>query len=202
MRASWRRPRPAGSADLALLSEPAARRRICAVPQSRAERETPWPFTSFRHRLRRTWPPRTARSTCASPWRAPSHCGCARAGSAGTSASAASTCCSATSEGCRSDCGYCGLARTRPGSYGDKSFIRVEWPLVRTDDLVERMARFEPEPDPALHLDGHPRPRLPRHLRHRATITERGPDSGIGPRRAADAQRAGGWRISGRPVST
>ena len=47
-------------------------------------------------------------------------------------------------QGCRSDCGYCGLARTRPGSYEDKSFIRVEWPLVRTDDLVERMTRFEP----------------------------------------------------------
>ncbi len=46
-------------------------------------------------------------------------------------------------EGCLSDCGYCGLARTRPGSYEDKSFIRVEWPLVRTDDLVERMARHE-----------------------------------------------------------
>ncbi len=43
-------------------------------------------------------------------------------------------------DGCRSDCGYCGLARTRPGTYEDKSFIRVEWPLVRTDDLVERMA--------------------------------------------------------------
>ncbi|MGD0942972.1 MAG: radical SAM protein [Acidimicrobiales bacterium] len=47
-------------------------------------------------------------------------------------------------QGCRSDCGYCGLARTRPGSYEDKSFIRVEWPLVRTDDLVERVALFEP----------------------------------------------------------
>ena len=43
-------------------------------------------------------------------------------------------------DGCRSDCSYCGLARTRPGSYGDKSFIRVEWPLVPTDELVERMA--------------------------------------------------------------
>lgn len=43
-------------------------------------------------------------------------------------------------EGCLSDCGYCGLARTRPGDYGDKSFIRVEWPLVRTDELVDRMA--------------------------------------------------------------
>ncbi len=46
-------------------------------------------------------------------------------------------------DGCRSDCAYCGLARTRPGSYEDKSFIRVEWPLVRTDDLVDRMARHE-----------------------------------------------------------
>ncbi|HEV3362689.1 MAG TPA: radical SAM protein [Acidimicrobiia bacterium] len=43
-------------------------------------------------------------------------------------------------DGCRSDCGYCGLARTRPGTYEDKSFIRVEWPLVRTDELVDRMA--------------------------------------------------------------
>jgi biotin synthase-related radical SAM superfamily protein len=46
-------------------------------------------------------------------------------------------------EGCLSDCGYCGLARTRPGAYEDKSFIRVEWPLVRTDDLVDRMAEHE-----------------------------------------------------------
>ena len=46
-------------------------------------------------------------------------------------------------DGCQSDCGYCGLARTRPGNYDDKSFIRVEWPLVRTDDLVERMAAKE-----------------------------------------------------------
>jgi biotin synthase-related radical SAM superfamily protein len=46
-------------------------------------------------------------------------------------------------EGCRSDCGYCGLARSRAGAYEDKSFIRVEWPLVGTDDLVERMGRYE-----------------------------------------------------------
>ncbi len=45
--------------------------------------------------------------------------------------------------GCRSDCSYCGLARTRPGAYEDKSFIRVEWPLVGTDELVTRMARHE-----------------------------------------------------------
>lgn len=45
--------------------------------------------------------------------------------------------------GCRSDCSYCGLARTRPGDYEDKSFIRVEWPLVNTDELVDRMAKYE-----------------------------------------------------------
>jgi len=46
-------------------------------------------------------------------------------------------------EGCQSDCGYCGLARSRAGQYEDKSFIRVEWPLVATDELVERLARHE-----------------------------------------------------------
>jgi biotin synthase-related radical SAM superfamily protein len=45
--------------------------------------------------------------------------------------------------GCLSDCGYCGLARTRPGNYEDKSFIRVEWPLVNTDFLANRMAEHE-----------------------------------------------------------
>lgn len=45
--------------------------------------------------------------------------------------------------GCLSDCGYCGLARTRPGTYEDKSFIRVDWPLVSTDELIDRMARYE-----------------------------------------------------------
>ncbi|MHB8619905.1 MAG: radical SAM protein [Chloroflexota bacterium] len=43
-------------------------------------------------------------------------------------------------DGCKSDCGYCGLARSRPGSYDEKSFIRVEWPLVPTDRLIDRMA--------------------------------------------------------------
>ena len=47
-------------------------------------------------------------------------------------------------EGCLSDCGYCGLARTRRVDYGE-AFIRVEWPLVGTDQLVDRMAEHEPE---------------------------------------------------------
>jgi biotin synthase len=45
--------------------------------------------------------------------------------------------------GCLSDCSYCGLARTRPGAYEEKSFIRVEWPLVDTDMLVNRMAEHK-----------------------------------------------------------
>jgi len=47
-------------------------------------------------------------------------------------------------DGCRSDCGYCGLARSREGAYQDKSFIRVDWPLVSTDELVARMVEVAP----------------------------------------------------------
>jgi biotin synthase len=46
-------------------------------------------------------------------------------------------------QGCQSDCGYCGLARSRAGDYEDKSFIRVEWPVVETDELVDRLVRYE-----------------------------------------------------------
>ncbi len=47
-------------------------------------------------------------------------------------------------DGCYSDCGYCGLARTRPGHYEDRSFIRVDWPLYETELVIERIARYEP----------------------------------------------------------
>lgn len=46
-------------------------------------------------------------------------------------------------DGCLSDCGYCGLARTRPGDYEDRSFIRVDWPLYQTDTVIDRIARYE-----------------------------------------------------------
>lgn len=46
-------------------------------------------------------------------------------------------------DGCFSDCAYCGLARTRPGKYEDKSFIRVDWPLLETDRVVDQMAKYE-----------------------------------------------------------
>jgi len=46
--------------------------------------------------------------------------------------------------GCLSDCGYCGLARSRSGDVQeDKSFIRVEWPLYETDQVIEQMVKYE-----------------------------------------------------------
>jgi biotin synthase len=45
---------------------------------------------------------------------------------------------------CLSDCGYCGLARSRPvRGESERSFIRVEWPLLATDELCERLVRYE-----------------------------------------------------------
>ena len=46
-------------------------------------------------------------------------------------------------EGCRANCTYCGLARHREESrdYADRNFIRVDWPTVRVDDMLERIAQ-------------------------------------------------------------
>ena len=42
--------------------------------------------------------------------------------------------------------------------------------------------------DPAVHLDGHPRPRLPRHLRHHRAHRGAGARAAVHPGRAADAE--------------
>lgn len=41
-------------------------------------------------------------------------------------------------EGCCANCAYCGLQRVREGSYNRKSFIRVPWPLVSLEEIIER----------------------------------------------------------------
>ncbi len=41
--------------------------------------------------------------------------------------------------GCTANCSYCGLSKIRPGMYEKKSFIRVGWPVFRTEEVVERM---------------------------------------------------------------
>ena len=45
-------------------------------------------------------------------------------------------------DGCVGRCAYCGLSRTRlPDTpWSERSFIRVDWPAVRLDDVVERLA--------------------------------------------------------------
>ena len=40
-------------------------------------------------------------------------------------------------EGCSANCAYCGLAKKRPGTYGEKSFIHVEWPLFSMTKIID-----------------------------------------------------------------
>ncbi|HID72569.1 TPA: hypothetical protein EYP38_01390, partial [Candidatus Micrarchaeota archaeon] len=44
-------------------------------------------------------------------------------------------------EGCGARCAYCGLSRSRRVSlaWEERSFIRVDWPVVPLDDLVRRL---------------------------------------------------------------
>lgn len=41
-------------------------------------------------------------------------------------------------EGCAANCAYCGLQRAREGTYHKKSFIRVDWPMVSTEEILAR----------------------------------------------------------------
>jgi biotin synthase len=45
-------------------------------------------------------------------------------------------------EGCRANCAYCGLARHREAErdYADRNFIRVDWPAVPMEEVVDRVA--------------------------------------------------------------
>jgi biotin synthase-related radical SAM superfamily protein len=40
-------------------------------------------------------------------------------------------------EGCAASCAYCGLNKRRSGSYDEKSFIMVQWPLFSMDVIIE-----------------------------------------------------------------
>ncbi|HLG30731.1 MAG TPA: radical SAM protein [Candidatus Brocadiales bacterium] len=46
-------------------------------------------------------------------------------------------------DSCFANCAYCGLARTRPANEGDRSFIRVEWPVLQTSKVIERIAKYQ-----------------------------------------------------------
>ena len=51
-------------------------------------------------------------------------------------------------EGCRANCSYCGLARHRDAKtdYAERNFIRVDWPTLRLDDMLARVAAVQPSP--------------------------------------------------------
>jgi len=40
--------------------------------------------------------------------------------------------------GCHATCAYCGLQKARDMEYSKKNFIRVEWPTVKLEDIIER----------------------------------------------------------------
>jgi len=42
-------------------------------------------------------------------------------------------------DGCTARCAYCGLSRTRPGSYAAKGFIRVRWPTLPFRVVLDAM---------------------------------------------------------------
>jgi biotin synthase len=46
-------------------------------------------------------------------------------------------------EGCRANCAYCGLARHREAErdYADRNFIRVDWPAVPMEEVVDIVSR-------------------------------------------------------------
>lgn len=44
-------------------------------------------------------------------------------------------------EGCSANCAYCGLARKRPGTYREKSFIHVDWPLYSMAEIIAAINR-------------------------------------------------------------
>ncbi len=63
-------------------------------------------------------------------------------------------------EGCRANCAYCGLARHREAerNYADRNFIRVDWPAVPMDEIVDRVAADVAgiAVSPHVHLNDHP----------------------------------------------
>lgn len=40
--------------------------------------------------------------------------------------------------GCHATCAYCGLQKARDMEFSKKNFIRVEWPTVKVDEIIER----------------------------------------------------------------
>lgn len=48
-------------------------------------------------------------------------------------------------DGCRANCGYCGLARERVAPPEEDTFIRVKWPVYELEHIIERLKQPPPE---------------------------------------------------------
>lgn len=47
-------------------------------------------------------------------------------------------------EGCHANCAYCGLSRERAGTYQEKSFIHVSWPVFPVAEIIESINHSPP----------------------------------------------------------
>ena len=66
--------------------------------------------------------------------------------------------------GCAANCSYCGLARERPGMAEDNTFIRVSWPLFKTDVVARRIGEHRISRNRTDHrIPGARRPVLTHH---------------------------------------
>lgn len=74
-------------------------------------------------------------------------------------------------KGCVGNCAYCGLQRQRSGNFNEKSFIRVEWPTFRLDEILDQAERYSSRVDRVcISMVTHPRAMsdtltIARHLR-------------------------------------
>jgi biotin synthase len=46
-------------------------------------------------------------------------------------------------EGCRANCAYCGLQKSREGEFREKSFIRVNWPSYELETILKRTLEYK-----------------------------------------------------------
>ena len=59
--------------------------------------------------------------------------------------------------GCRANCAFCGLSRDRAAEDENESFIRVDWPIYKTDELIEAMNKVPHAKRVCISMITHPR---------------------------------------------
>ena len=58
-------------------------------------------------------------------------------------------------EGCSANCAYCGLAKKRPGTYQEKSFIHVDWPIYSMDEIIQTINQRSLLREKDVHFHDH-----------------------------------------------